>query len=67
MSTTPTTDDAAETEPESTLATARKQLERAATNTDVDPAIVERLKHPTRVQQVSVPLERDDGTVEVFT
>ena len=68
MSTTPTVDDEeAETEPESTLATARKQLERAATNVDVDPAIVERLKHPTRVQQVSVPLEREDGGVEVFT
>ena len=68
MNTTPTVDDEpAEEESESTLTTARKQLERAATNVDVDPAIVERLKHPTRVQQVSVPLEREDGTVEVFT
>ncbi len=68
MSTTPTVDDEpAEEESESTLTTARKQLERAATNVDVDPAIVERLKHPTRVQQVSVPLEREDGSVEVFT
>ncbi|OAQ51168.1 glutamate dehydrogenase [Natrinema mahii] len=54
-------------EPESALVTARRQLERAATHVDVDPGVVERLKHPTRVQQVSVPLEREDGTVEVFT
>ncbi len=26
-----------------------------------------RLKHPTRVQQVSVPLRRDDGSLDVFT
>ena len=53
--------------PDSALITARRQLERAATHVDVDPGVVERLKHPTRVQQVSVPLEREDGTVEVFT
>ncbi|RQG89189.1 Glu/Leu/Phe/Val dehydrogenase [Natrarchaeobius halalkaliphilus] len=52
---------------DSALVTARRQLERAATHADVDSGVVERLKHPTRVQRVSVPLERDDGTVEVFT
>jgi glutamate dehydrogenase (NAD(P)+) len=55
------------TEPESALATARRQLERAATHVDVDPGVVERLKHPTKVQRVSVPLRRDDGSLEVFT
>ncbi|WP_408957445.1 glutamate dehydrogenase GdhB [Natrinema sp. 74] len=54
-------------EPDSALVTARRQLERAATHVDVEPGVIERLKHPTRVQQVSVPLERDDGSVEVFT
>ncbi|GAB3419784.1 glutamate dehydrogenase GdhB [Haloparvum alkalitolerans] len=68
MSTTPTVDDpGTEEEPDSTLVTARRQLERAAAHVDVDPDVVERLKHPTRVQQVSVPLEREDGSVEVFT
>ncbi|WP_058365811.1 glutamate dehydrogenase GdhB [Haloparvum sedimenti] len=68
MSTTPTVDDPdTEEEPDSTLVTARRQLERAAAHVDVDPDVVERLKHPTRVQQVSVPLEREDGSVEVFT
>ncbi|ELZ19158.1 Glu/Leu/Phe/Val dehydrogenase [Haloterrigena salina JCM 13891] len=53
--------------PASALVTARRQLERAATHVDVDSGVVERLKHPTRVQQVSVPLEREDGSVDVFT
>ncbi|RQH01863.1 glutamate dehydrogenase GdhB [Natrarchaeobius oligotrophus] len=64
-SSTKTTTAAGETD--SALVTARRQLERAATHADVDDGVVERLKHPTRVQRVSVPLERDDGTVEVFT
>ncbi|WP_224338032.1 glutamate dehydrogenase GdhB [Haloprofundus halobius] len=55
------------TDTESTLSNARRQLERAAANVDIDSGIVERLKHPTRVQQVSVPLRRDDGTLEVYT
>jgi glutamate dehydrogenase (NAD(P)+) len=59
----PTTDD----EPESAVETARRQLEHAAEHLDIDPNIVERLHHPRRVQEVTVPVERDDGTVEVFT
>lgn len=54
-------------EEESAVVTARRQLERAATLLDIDPNVIERLKHPQRVERVSVPLERDDGTVEVFT
>ncbi len=68
MSTTPSaTESESDDEPDSALTTARRQLERAATHVDVDPGVVERLKYPTRVQQVSVPLEREDGSVEVFT
>ncbi|MDS0475404.1 glutamate dehydrogenase GdhB [Natrinema sp. 1APR25-10V2] len=68
MSTTPTaTESESDDEPDSALTTARRQLERAATHVDVDPGVIERLKYPTRVQQVSVPLEREDGSVEVFT
>ncbi|MDF9744414.1 glutamate dehydrogenase GdhB [Natrinema salsiterrestre] len=63
----PETESKSEDELDSALVTARRQLERAATHVDVDPGVVERLKHPTRVQQVSVPLEREDGSVEVFT
>jgi glutamate dehydrogenase (NAD(P)+) len=54
-------------DPTTALDTARRQLERAATLVDVDAGIVERLKHPTRVQRVAVPLKRDDGSVEVYT
>ena len=57
----------ADEEPESALETARAQLERAAAQIDVDAGVVERLKHPTKVFRGSVPLERDDGTVEIFT
>ncbi|SFL35395.1 glutamate dehydrogenase (NAD(P)+) [Halogranum rubrum] len=52
---------------ESALTTARRQLKRAATHVDVDSGVVERLKHPTKVQRVSVPLKRDDGELEVLT
>jgi len=48
------------------LATARRQLERAAAETDVNEQVVERLKHPSKLLRVAVPLERDDGSVEVF-
>src|SRR6056297_814319 len=54
-------------EPETALETAREQLRAAADHLDIAPDIVERLRYPTRVQQVTVPLERDDGDVEVFT
>jgi glutamate dehydrogenase (NAD(P)+) len=54
-------------DPETALETARHQLERAAAHVDVDEGVVERLKHPTKVLSGSIPLERDDGTVEVFT
>mgnify|MGYP006274590441 CR=1 FL=1 len=52
---------------ETAVETARRQLERAAAHLDVDPGIVERLKHPDKVHQVSVPLKRDDGETEIYT
>lgn len=53
--------------PESALETARRQLHHAADHLSIDQHIVERLKHPKKVHEVTVPVERDDGTVEVFT
>jgi glutamate dehydrogenase (NAD(P)+) len=53
--------------PESAAETARHQLDRAAAHLDIDPGIVERLKHPKSVHQVSVPIERDSGETEIFT
>ncbi|KTG10262.1 amino acid dehydrogenase [Haloprofundus marisrubri] len=56
-----------EEESESAVQTARRQLERAAAQVDVDPGTIERLSHPDKVHQVSIPLRRDDGSLEVFT
>ncbi|WP_436924124.1 glutamate dehydrogenase GdhB [Halosimplex amylolyticum] len=51
---------------ESALATARHQLERAASLLDIDPNVVERFRYPDVVHEVTIPIERDDGGVEVF-
>ena len=56
-----------EPEEESALQTARRQLYSAAEQLDVDPNIVERLKHPKQVHEVTVPIRRDDGSVDVYT
>ncbi|EMA46710.1 glutamate dehydrogenase GdhB [Halococcus saccharolyticus] len=56
-----------EEEPESARETAERQLERAAAQLDIDRNVVTRLSNPTQVHRVSVPMERDNGTVEVFT
>ena len=52
---------------ESALETAQRQLAHAASVVDVDRNVVERLERPTRVTEVAVPIEREDGSVEVFT
>lgn len=52
---------------ESALETARRQLAHAASHLDIDSNIVERLNYPAKVHEITVPIERDDGTVEVFT
>ncbi|SFG45866.1 glutamate dehydrogenase (NAD(P)+) [Halopelagius inordinatus] len=62
---------AAETEEdpseESAVETARKQLDVAVARLDIDRNVVERLRHPRAVHEVTLPVERDDGTLEVFT
>jgi len=67
MVTATTTEDEAEQHEESALETARRQLTGAAELVDVDEGVIERLNHPDRVQRVSIPLQRDDGTTEVYT
>ncbi|UPM42604.1 glutamate dehydrogenase GdhB [Halocatena salina] len=52
---------------ESALQTARRQLRHAAERLEIDPNVVRRLRHPAKVHEVTLPIERDDGTVEVFT
>ncbi|WP_049927624.1 glutamate dehydrogenase GdhB [Halopiger goleimassiliensis] len=49
------------------LETARRQLARAADCLEIEPGIRERLAYPDAVHEVTVPVERDDGSVDVFT
>jgi glutamate dehydrogenase (NAD(P)+) len=66
---TTTADETSEesTEDESALETARRQLQHAADHLDIDPNVVERLKYPKKVHEVTVPIERESGDVEVYT
>jgi len=45
---------------------AQQQLARALAITKVSPELQKRLAHPEREITVSIPLKKDDGTVEVF-
>jgi glutamate dehydrogenase (NAD(P)+) len=45
---------------------ARAQLDQALEHADVSPMVAERLSFPERALITSVPLRRDDGTVEIF-
>ncbi|UWG47116.1 Glutamate dehydrogenase/leucine dehydrogenase [Halanaeroarchaeum sp. HSR-CO] len=65
--TTSAGDDGIDEPDDSALATALHQLNTAAEYVDVDEGVIERLKRPTRVTQVTVPIERDDGTIETYT
>jgi len=67
QTTDPVERDEGKQEPESALQTAQRQLQHAAEHLDIDPNIVERLRHPMSVHEVTIPIERDDGDVEVFT
>ena len=53
-------------EEETELERAVKQLEDAAGYVDVDEDILRQLKHPQRSHKMSMPFERDDGSVEVL-
>ena len=45
---------------------ARAQFEQALPYADVSPMVAERLSYPERAMIVSVPLRRDDGTMQIF-
>lgn len=46
---------------------ALKRLDKAFRYADVNPEAIEKLKHPKAILQVSLPLRRDDGSLEIFT
>ncbi|KTG10521.1 amino acid dehydrogenase [Haloprofundus marisrubri] len=52
---------------ESPVETARRQFDRVISSLEFDPRTAERLRHPAHVHRVSIPVERDDGSVETFT
>ncbi|HVS84515.1 MAG TPA: Glu/Leu/Phe/Val dehydrogenase dimerization domain-containing protein, partial [Gaiellaceae bacterium] len=45
---------------------ARAQFEQSLPHAGVSPMVVERLSFPERAVIVSVPLRRDDGSIEIF-
>ncbi|WP_144796727.1 glutamate dehydrogenase GdhB [Halorubrum depositum] len=67
MASTATARDEEPSEPESALQTARRQLQQAADHLDIDQNVIERLKHPKRVHEVTVPIERETGEVKLYT
>ncbi len=51
----------------SLFADALLRLETAGVHADIDPEALERLKHPRRIVQVSIPVRMDDGYLRIFT
>ncbi|ADB59966.1 Glu/Leu/Phe/Val dehydrogenase [Haloterrigena turkmenica DSM 5511] len=64
---TPTVDTEPATEEISMLETVHQHLERAVSALDLSPDTVEQLRHPSKTVEVSIPVRRDSGEVEVFT
>ncbi len=52
--------------PPSLLSKAIQRLDLAAQYTSVDSEVVDQLRHPKACLEVSVPLRRDDGSLEIF-
>ncbi|MFC0525106.1 Glu/Leu/Phe/Val dehydrogenase [Pontibacillus salicampi] len=45
----------------------RAQIQEVVEELDISPSVYQILKNPKHIMTVSIPLERDDGTVETFT
>lgn len=46
---------------------ALKTLDRANKYQDFSPEIIEQLKHPQRIVEVSLPIKMDYGSTKIFT
>ena len=55
-----------DTAPRDIYTEAIRRLDQAARHTDVHPEVIQRLKHPKSVLEVSVPVRMDDGSLRVF-
>ena len=47
-------------------ARAQKQLHNAASHLNLEPLLRAKLEHPDRVIEVSIPIQMDNGAIEVF-
>src|SRR4030043_2117891 len=56
-----------EDEKNNSFEVAKKQIDIAAKYLDVDPGLLEKLKHTKRELIVNFPVKMDDGKVKVFT
>lgn len=43
------------------------RLDTAFANANIEPEVLERLKHPKQILEVSVPVRMDDGSLKTFT
>ena len=43
------------------------RLDKAFHYADIDPEALEKLKYPKAILQVSIPLRKDDGSLQFFT
>jgi glutamate dehydrogenase (NADP+) len=43
------------------------RLDKAFTFSDINPEALEKLKHPKAILEVSVPLRKDNGSLQIFT
>jgi glutamate dehydrogenase (NADP+) len=46
---------------------ALSHLDEAAKYLDIEPETIERLKHPQSVLEMSIPVRKDNGSLEIFT
>lgn len=46
---------------------ALKRLDKAFNYSDINQEALEKLKHPKEILQVSIPLRKDNGSLEIFT
>ena len=46
---------------------ALKRLDQLSQFADIDTEVLERLKHPRAILQVSIPVRMDDGTLKIFS
>jgi glutamate dehydrogenase (NADP+) len=43
------------------------RLSQAIKHADIDPEVVERLKRPKQIVEVSIPVRMDDGSLRIFS